>query len=62
MRGNQTALAQNDAEVDRDHENPKKVEAPGPLISTAEGRAALLRYVRTKKGKSAAKYVPSGWE
>ena len=29
------------------------------LALTAEGRAALLRYVKTKKGQSAAKYVPS---
>ena len=35
------------------------VEAPTPLLETAEGRAALLRYVKTKKGQSAAKYVPS---
>ena len=35
------------------------VEAPSSLLQTAEGRAALLRYVKTKKGQSAAKYVPS---
>ena len=38
-----------------------EVEAPTPLIATAEGRAALKVYVRTKKGKSAAKYVPADW-
>ena len=29
-----------------------EVEAPTILIETAEGRAALLRYAATKKGKS----------
>ena len=38
-----------------------EVEAPTILINTAEGQAAVLRYVRTKKGKSAAKYVPESW-
>ena len=38
-----------------------EVEAPTILTRTAEGRAAVLRYVRTKKGKSAAKYVPENW-
>ena len=37
------------------------MEAPTVLMETAEGRAALLRYVATKKGKSATKYVPSEW-
>ena len=32
-----------------------EVEAPDPLISTAEGRTALLRDVKTKKGKPDAK-------
>ena len=31
-----------------------EVEAPTPLIETAEGRAALVAYVRTKKGKAVA--------
>ena len=36
-----------------------EVEAPTILIRTAEGRAALLRYAATKKGKSVAKYLPA---
>ena len=36
-----------------------EVEAPTVLIETAEGRAALLRYVATKKGNSVAKYLPA---
>ena len=38
-----------------------EVEAPTPLTTSPEGRAALLAYVLTKKGKSAAKYVPADW-
>ena len=36
-----------------------EVEAPTVLIETAEGRAALLRYAATKKGKSIVKYLPA---
>ena len=39
--------------------HPDEVEAPTILIRTAEGRAALLRYAATKKGKSVAKYLPA---
>ena len=33
------------------------MEAPTLLIAAAEGREALKLYVRTKKGKTAAKYI-----
>ena len=38
-----------------------EVEAPTPLMATAEGRAALKAYVQTRKGRSAVKYVPLDW-
>lgn len=38
-----------------------EVEAPTALMTGVEGREALLRYVATRKGKGAAKYVPAEW-